>query len=193
MTTILLAAVFLNPSLEPLTAKLESLGYLTGSFIQTDYWALTLDSESSGGMLHLSHPNLFMLEYSDVPGRITGCTGNQVFTVDPDFQEILVYSGTPTGFLHILSTPGEDLSNQLVQQNGDSISVTISGDFDGGITEIQAGYTLSDSMPFFLSTVDVNGNSTSWQLKDLTISDTAPDIFTIPDLPGYALVDAGTI
>ncbi len=193
MTAILFAALLCSPSLAPLTEKLSSIEYLTGSFTQTDYWALTLDSEETSGTLHLSHPNLFLLEYDDVQGRATGCTGDLVFTVDPDFNEILVYTGTPTGFLHILSSPGEGLASTVFTENGDSLTVTISGEFDGGITEITAGYTLSDSLPYFLSTVDANGNSTSWELLNLSISDTAPDVFMVPELPGYSIVDAGMI
>lgn len=193
MTAIFLTAILCSPSLEPLTEKLSSLEYLTGHFIQTDYWALTLDSEESSGTLHLAHPNRFLLEYDDVQGRATGCTGDLVFTVDPEFQEILVYTGTPTGFLHILSAPGEGLASTVFVEKGDSLTVIISGVFDGGITEITAGYTLSDSLPFFLSTADANGNSTAWELDNLSVWNTAPDIFVIPDLPGYSTVDAGTI
>lgn len=193
MTTILLSLVVSTLSLEPLTEKLQSIEYLTGGFVQTDYWALTMDSEESRGILHLAHPNLFLLEYDDIPGRATGCTGDLVFTVDPEFSEILVYSGTPTGFLHILSTPAEGQSSTEYQQNGDSLTVTMSGDFDGGITRMTAGYTLSDSLPYLLVTEDSNGNTTTWELTGLSTADSAPDVFSLPDLPGYSLVDAGSI
>lgn len=193
MVSMLLPLVFSSLSLAPLTEKLESIEYLTGSFVQTDYWALTLDSEASCGTLHLAHPNLFLLEYNDIPGRATGCTGDLVFTVDPEFSEILVYSGSPTGFLHILSTPAEGQSSTEYQQNGDSLVVTMSGDFDGGIVRITAGYTLSDSLPYLLLTEDSNGNNTTWELTGLSTSESAPDVFSLPDLPGYALVDAGSI
>ncbi|HOP26590.1 MAG TPA: outer membrane lipoprotein carrier protein LolA [Candidatus Sabulitectum sp.] len=192
MTSILLSTIVCAAALEPLTARLESLVYLTGSFVQTDYWALTLDSESTSGTLHLAHPNLFLLEYDDVPGRATGCTGDTVFTVDPEFREILVYSGTPTGFLHILYGAEEgDVAS--VEENGDSLAVTVTGTFDGGIRTITAGYTISDSLPYTLSTVDANGNSTRWEIQDLTILQEAPQVFRLPDLPGYAVVEAGTI
>ncbi len=192
MTSMLLSILVCAAALEPLTARLESLVYLTGSFVQTDYWALTLDSESTSGTLHLAHPNLFLLEYDDVPGRATGCTGDTVFTVDPEFREILVYSGTPTGFLHILygAEEGDVVS---LEENGDSIEVTVTGAFDGGIRTITAGYTISDSLPYTLSTVDANGNSTRWEIQDLTILQEAPQVFRLPDLPGYAVVEAGTI
>jgi outer membrane lipoprotein-sorting protein len=193
MAAIIFAIIICNPSLEPLTEKLESIGYLTGSFVQTDYWALTLDSGESCGTLHLAHPNLFMLEYSDYPGRATGCTGDTVYTVDPEFSEILVYTGTPTGFLHILSLPEEGLASTVYREEGDSLTVVISGEFDGGITEITAGYTMSDSLPYFLSTLDANGNSTSWELANLSVHRNPPDVFKIPDLSGYATVDAGSI
>ncbi len=193
MVIILLSLVVSTLSLEPLTEKLESMEYLTGSFIQTDYWALTLDSEVSGGTLHLAHPNLFLLEYDDIPGRATGCTGSGVFTVDPEFMEILVYSGTPTGFLHILSTPAEGGSSAEYRLDGDSLTVIMTGDFDGGITGITAGYTLSDSLPYLLATEDSNGNTTTWELTGLSTSGSPPDVFSLPDLPGYVLVDAGSI
>lgn len=151
------------------------------------------DSEESRGTLHLAHPNLFLLEYDDIPGRATGCTGDLVFTVDPEFSEILVYSGTPAGFLHILSTPAEGQSTAEYQLNGDSLTVTMSGDFHGGITRMTAGYTLSDSLPYLLVTEDSNGNTTTWELTGLSTADSAPDVFSLPDLPGYSLVDAGSI
>ncbi|PIE52385.1 hypothetical protein CSA37_06235 [Candidatus Fermentibacteria bacterium] len=185
--------IVMQLTLEPLTSRLENISYLTGSFTQTDYWALTLDSETTGGNLHLAHPNLFLLEYSDVPGRSTGCTGEGVFTVDPEFQEILLYEGSPEGFLHILNSGDESSSETDITSSGDSVTVTMTGSFDGGITGITAGYTLSDSLPFLLVTVDANGNSTRWDIRDLEVHDSVPDIFKVPELPGYSVVDAGSV
>ncbi len=48
MTTILLCLVFSTLSLEPLTEKLQSIEYLTGGFVQTDYWALTMIPRNPG-------------------------------------------------------------------------------------------------------------------------------------------------
>ncbi len=179
--------------LQPLSERLESVTYLTGSFAQTDYWALTMDSEETSGTMHLAHPNRFLLQYDDSEGRAMGCTGTEVFTVDPVFAEILVYSGSPTGFLHILSSASENDCSIESSQIGDSVTVIASGLFEGGVTEITAGYTLSDSLPFLFSTTDANGNSTSWAIADLQIGDTVPDIFSIPEPAGYSIVDAGTI
>ncbi len=185
--------IVMQLTLEPLTSRLENISYLTGSFTQTDYWALTMDSETTQGNFHLAHPNLFLLEYSDVPGRATGCTGNGVFTVDPEFQEILLYEGSPEGFLHILNSGEESSSETGTTISGDSITVTMTGSFDGGITGITAGYTLSDSLPFLLLTTDANGNSTRWDIRDLEVCDSAPDVFKLPELPGYSIVEAGTL
>lgn len=191
---ILLILILAGASLlQPLSLRLEDTTYMTGTFVQRDYWALTLDSEESSGTMHLAHPNRFLLQYNDSDGKVMGCTGSEVFTVDPVFAEILVYSGSPTGFLHLLSSASESDCTVASTESGDSITVTASGSFQGGVTEIMAGYTLSDSLPFFFSTTDTNGNSTSWTISDLQISDTVPDIFSIPDLSGYSLVDAGTI
>jgi len=177
--------------LQPLSSRLERAVYITGSFEQTDYWALTLDSEVSSGSMHLAHPNLFLLQYDDSRGRAMGCNGTQVFTVDPEFEEILVYSGSPVGFLHILSSVSEEECTAVC--NGDSVTVTAAGLFDSGVTQITAGYTVSDSLPFFFSTTDANGNSTSWEITDIEISDFCPGVFSIPSIPGYSLVDAGTL
>ena len=193
MTPLLICLLAGSSLLQPLSQRLESTLYLYGSFVQTDYWALTLDSETSSGTMHLAHPNLFLLDYDDSEGGVMGCTGTHVFTVDPVFMEILVYSGSPSGFLHILSSVSENdcaVASNLV---GDSITVTASGQFDGGIIEITAGYTLSDSLPFFFSTTDANGNSTSWSIADIQTGDTVPNIFSIPDLTGYTVIDAGTL
>ncbi|MCK5131550.1 MAG: outer membrane lipoprotein carrier protein LolA [Candidatus Sabulitectum sp.] len=193
MNSLLIILMAGTSLLQPLSRRLEEAVYLTGSFAQTEYWALTLDSEVSSGIMHLAHPNRFLLQYSDSEGRAMGCTGTEVFTVDPVFTEILVYSGSPAGFLHILSEASENDCSVVSSEDGDSITVTASGLFEGGVTEITAGYTLSDSLPFFFSTTDANGNSTSWTISDLRISDSVPDIFSIPDLAGYSTVDAGTL
>ncbi len=193
MFSLILCALAGSTLLQPLSERLEDAVYITGSFIQTDYWALTLDYEQASGTMHLAHPNLFLLQYSDITGRSMGCTGSEVFTVDPEFEEILVYSGSPTGFLHILSSVSEDDCTIVSSTGGDSITVIASGEFQGGVSEITAGYTFSDSLPFLFATTDVNGNSTSWSISDIQISDTVPDIFSIPDIAGYSTVDAGTI
>jgi outer membrane lipoprotein-sorting protein len=193
MISFMLCVLTGSTLFQPLEARLQSVTYLTGSFIQTDYWALTMDSGESAGTMHLAHPNLFLLQYSDSEGRSMGCTGEEVFTVDPDFREILVYSGSPTGFLHILSTASESDCSVESSQSGDSLTVIASGSFEGGITEITAGYTLSDSLPFLFSTVDTNGNSTSWFMFNLRIGNSVPDLFSIPELPGYSIVDAGAL
>lgn len=179
--------------LQPLSRRLEGTVYLTGLFVQTDCWALTLDSEVTSGTMHLAHPNRFLLQYNNSEGRAMGCTGTEVFTVDPVFSEILIYSGSPTGFLHILSSVSDDDCTVVSSESSDSITVTASGLFEGGVTVITAGYTLSDSLPFLFSTTDANGNSTSWTISDLQISDTVPDIFSIPELAGYSVIDAGTL
>ncbi len=190
LPVILMAAASL---LQPLSSRLERAVYLTGTFVQTEYWALTLDSETSSGTMHLAHPNLFLLQYNDSQGKVMGCNGVNVFTVDPEFQEVLVYSGSPAGFLHILSSVSEDDCTAVFSEGGDSITVTASGQFDGGITDITAGYTLTDSLPFLFSTTDSNGNSTGWGISGIEISDSVPDIFSIPAPAGYSIVDAGTI
>ncbi len=179
--------------LQPLSARLEKISYLTGSFLQNDYWALTMDSETSSGIMHLAHPNRFLLSYDNSEGRALGCTGTEMFTVDPVFKEVLVYSGSPAGFLHLLITASQDDNIITSSENGDSLIVIASGVFEGGIAEITAGYTLSDSLPFFFSTTDINGNSTSWEMWDLSTGLISPDIFAIPDIPEFSIVDAGVL
>ena len=193
MNLLLIFLVTGTPLLQPLSERLDESVYLTGSFIQTEYWALTMDSETSSGTMHLAHPNRFLLQYTDFEGRSMGCTGTEVFTVDPVFMEILVYSGAPTGFLHLLSSIEEDECTVVSAETGDSVTVTATGIFEGGVTEIIAGYALSDSLPFLFSTADVNGNSTSWTISDLQTFSSVPDVFSIPDINGYSLVDAGTL
>ena len=191
MNFLVFALISAATVLQPLSSRLEHAVFLTGSFEQTDYWALTLDSEVSSGSMYLAHPNLFLLQYDDSQGRAMGCNGTEVFTVDPEFEEILVYSGSPVGFLHILSSVSEEECSAVY--SGDSVTVTAAGLFDGGVTQITAGYTVSDSLPYFFSTTDANGNSTSWEIADIEISDSCPDVFSIPSLPGYSVVDAGTL
>ena len=193
MIHTLLTIVLSTASLEPLTARMESMEYLTGQFVQTDYYALTMDSQESSGTLHLAHPNLFLLEYSDIPGRSSGCTGDTVFTVDPEFMEILVYTGTPSGFLHILSLPDSCSCTAETIETPDSVTVTLTGEFDGGLNTITTRYSREDSLPGYMRTVDLNGNSTSWRLTELMTLPETPDIFRLPAMEGYSVVDAGSI
>lgn len=178
---------------QPLSEKLSEISYLTGSFTQIDYWALTMDSEEASGVMHLAQPNLFLLQYSDIENRAMGSNGEQLYTVDPDFREILVYSGAPDGFLHIISSINQDEADITVTEANDSITVVASGVFDGGLVQISAGYTKSDSLPFLFSTKDANGNSTSWIMADFDLQNTVPEIFSVPEIEGYSIIDAGSL
>lgn len=178
---------------QPLSEKLSEVSYLTGSFTQIDYWALTMDSEEASGIMHLAQPNLFLLQYSDIEDRAMGSNGEQVYTVDPEFMEVLVYSGAPNGFLHIISSINTEEAEIFSTEVNDSVTVVASGLFEGGLVEITAGYIKSDSLPFLFSTKDSNGNITSWIMSDFTLQNTIPDIFSVPEIEGFSLIDAGSM
>ncbi|MBN2587910.1 MAG: outer membrane lipoprotein carrier protein LolA [Candidatus Fermentibacteraceae bacterium] len=186
----LLAAVSSSP-LSPLLDKLSDTGYMTGSFSQTDFWALTLEEESSSGIMHLALPDLFRLSYSDPEGSETGFDGTVLYTVEPDLRQVIIYpSREPESFLHLLSQCDDSTICRTLESGEDSLLFELEGDFGQGIRLMEVGFTLSDSLPFLFSTTDYNGNTTTYRLRDLVTSADCPDgVFSFSAPDGYEIID----
>lgn len=176
--------------LDPLTTKLSNTVFLTGSFIQTETWALTRETEATSGSLGLAHPNLFRLLYTDPPGRVTGCDGTRVYTIEPLNEEVVVYGeSSPEGFLHLLTRA--DADGMIIEGTTAAglCTVSVRGDLGGGVSGMEVCYTLSDSLPMTFATSDVNGNETVWVLSGLEAHDSLPRNFFVLEVPdGYTVV-----
>lgn len=176
--------------LDPLTSKLSNTVFLTGSFIQTETWALTRETEATRGSLGLAHPNLFRLEYTDPRGRVTGCDGTRYYTIEPVHNEVVVYGESgPEGFLHLLNRAGED--GMLIEGTTTAgiVTVSVRGDLGGGVSGMDVCYSLSDSLPTTFATSDVNGNETVWVLSALETHESLPRNYFALEVPdGYTVV-----
>ncbi len=190
---VLTAALAAGTPVSPLVAKLEKAGYVTGFFTETVFHALTMEEETARGTMHLAPPDLFKLAYDDPEGMVTGYDGKILYTIDPDSRQVLVYDGEgPGNFLYLLGCCDDSTACAAVTGSGDSLSVILEGDFGGGIRLMEVGFTLSDSMPFFFSTTDFNGNRTSYRLEDLSIYDTIPaGVFDLEVPEGYLVLEPG--
>ncbi len=194
MNPIVLAVLMMSAEgsgLEPLMTRLNDAGYLTGSFVQADLWALTLEEETSTGTLHIAHPNLFLLEYSDPPGWRTGFDGEMLYTVEADIQQVILYpSSEPGSFLHLIERAADSSSAETVEVLGDSVIVHLQGDLGEGITRMSVGFTMTDSLPFLFETGDANGNLTSYRMRDLVVMDApVPGTFEMVIPEGFTVVD----
>lgn len=187
---IFTAALFLSP-LDPLIDKLENTEYMTGSFVQTDFWALTLEEEVSSGIMHLARPDLFRLCYDDPAGAETGYDGSVLYTVEPDIGQVMVYgSREPESFLHLLEQCGDSTICRVTDQDPDTMVVELEGDFGQGIGSMEVGFCLSDSLPFLFSTTDFNGNTTTYRISGIVTSGTVPEgVFLLRIPEGFELVD----
>ncbi|MEN8208024.1 MAG: outer membrane lipoprotein carrier protein LolA [Candidatus Fermentibacteria bacterium] len=187
----LLLSMTASSSINPLLEKLRNTEFLTGSFTQTDFWALTLEEEISSGTLYLGHPNLFLLSYTEPAGAAKGFDGSVLYTIEADLQQVILYtSGEPGSFLHILEQSSDTTVTESVQMEGDSLIVLLEGDFGEGISRMKVGYTLSDSLPFLFCTTDYNGNRTDYSIWNLTTAVTCPENtfqLILPD--GYTVVN----
>lgn len=177
--------------LDPLTTKIENTVFLTGSFVQTETWALTRESEVTRGVMGLAHPNLFRLSFSSPQGRVTGCNGSSVYTVEPIYREVVIYDESgPEGFLHLLNRARDEGMLMEDTIEGDRVTLFVRGDLGGGISSLVVGYTLADSLPFYFSTADVNGNLTEWSLTGLSAAGSSPPGYfdlVVPD--GYSVLN----
>ncbi len=187
---VLLTSISSSP-LSPLLEKLSDTGYMTGSFSQTDFWALTLEEESSSGTMHLALPDLFRLSYSDPEGSATGYDGTVLYTVEPDLHQVIIYpSREPESFLHLLSQCDDSTICRTLESGDDSLIFELEGDFGQGISLMEVGFALSDSLPFLFSTTDYNGNTTTYRLWDLiTSADYPAGVFSFPAPEGYEIID----
>ena len=191
LKALLLIAAFSSSPVSPLLEKLRETAYMTGSFRQSDMWALTLEEETSCGTMHLARPRLFRLSYSDPDGRATGYDGSVLYTVEPDLGQVILYpSREPDSFLHLLEQCADSTLQRTVESTGDSLFVSLRGDFGQGISFIEVGFTVSDSLPFTFSTTDYNGNTTTYDLWDITTSEQVPQgVFDLEVPQGFEVID----
>jgi outer membrane lipoprotein-sorting protein len=197
MTALLLlaAAVQTSSPLDPLIARMEEVVSLEADFVQRDYWALTMEWETSTGHLLIAAPNLFRLEYSDPPGRVMGFDGEQVFTVEPSTRQVvLTGEGGPSSFLTFLDLGSDESVVLGSEASGDTVTVTLGGELGEGITGMEVCFSSSDSLPLYLATVDANGNRSSWSLSRASVSRTCDTGAFEMEIPaGYQLVRPGDI
>lgn len=176
--------------LDPLTTKIGNTVFLTGTFVQTETWALTRESEVTRGVMGLAHPNLFRLSFTDPEGRVTGCDGSSVFTVEPLYREVVIYDGaSPEGFLHLLNRAREEGMPIQEDIQGDRVTLTVTGDLGGGISSLVVTYSAADSLPRQFATLDVNGNRTEWSFTGLSSQGSWPSGYfdlAVPD--GYSVL-----
>ncbi len=170
---VLLGVAQVSPRapLEPLNARLEAAGSLRGSFVRTDYRVLTMETDTSGGTFILASPNLFVLDFTDPPGRKMGCDGEVSYTIEPSSRQVIVYEERrPESFMGTLRSYGDPSMVDSMEVAGDSVMVWLAGR-GAGIETVAAGYTLSDSLPFLYSTTDANGNTISYFLESVRAAD----------------------
>lgn len=172
----LLISITASSPLSPLLEKMRNTVFMTGSFIQTDSWALTLEEETSSGTMYIARPDLFLLSYTEPMGSAMGYDGSVLYTIEADLQQVLLYpSEEPGSFLHMLERCSDTTITEAFQVTGDSLIVLLEGDFGDGINRMKVGFTLSDSLPFLFSTTDYNGNRTEYTIWDLTTDDFCPE------------------
>ncbi|MCK5065068.1 MAG: outer-membrane lipoprotein carrier protein LolA [Candidatus Fermentibacteraceae bacterium] len=191
----LISSILAVSPLDPLLEKMQNTIFMSGSFTQTDLWALTLEEEISSGIMYIAHPDLFLLKYTDPQGAGTGYDGSYFYTIEPDIQQVIIYPGRePGNFLHMIEKCADSSAAETLEYNNDSLLVLLEGDFGEGIIRMKVGYSISDSLPFLFGTTDVNGNSTSYQMWDITIDNNIPDnIFNMVIPDGYSVVNPGEI
>lgn len=187
---LLVSITTLSP-ISPLLEKMRNTVFMTGSFSQTDSWALTLEEETSSGIMYIAQPDLFLLSYSEPEGSGTGYDGSVLYTIEPDLEQVLLYpSREPGSFLHLIEKCADSTVTENVQYSGDSVSVELEGDFGEGINRMSVGFTLSDSLPFLFSTTDYNGNRTAYGMRDVTTADSyAESVFQLSVPEGYTVVN----
>jgi|WetSurMetagenome_2_1015567.scaffolds.fasta_scaffold00236_11 outer membrane lipoprotein-sorting protein len=180
--------------LDPLSARLSASAFLEADFVQTDYWALTRDEEISSGHISLASPDLFRLDYEDPAGRIVGCDGETVYTVEPASREVLLSGGEGSSLLAFLDLDSDPSLVESVSESGDTVTVVLAGDLGDGITGMTVEFTSSDSLPRSLCTTDSNGNRTTWVLGSPTTRRTVPGgrfALSVPE--GFSVVRPGDV
>ncbi len=191
--TLIIAVLSSVLPLEPVTVRLENAALLTCEFVQTDIWALTLEEETSSGVLYLAPPNLFLFEYSDPPGKKMGFDGEHLYSLDPFFRQVILYrGGEPGSFLHMLERCSDTTLVGSFDMLGDSMIVSLSGDLGEGISSMTVGYSISDSLPWLFRTTDVNNNIVSYTMQDMQVMrEVPPDLFTMTVPEDFELIDSG--
>lgn len=191
---LLLAACSVASSpADPLLARLESAAFLEADFVQSDFWALTRETETSSGHMSLAFPDRFLFEYTSPSPRETGFDGEVLYTVEHSSRQVIVNSeGSCFGFISFLEHARDETLVVSSDTAGDTVTVLLEGDLGEGISGMEMRFTAGDSLPVSLSTTDVNGNSTTWVLSRVTVSRTCPSgAFSLAVPPGYETIRPG--
>lgn len=176
--------------LSPLLAKLEDASMLGGRFVRTDRWALTLEEDTTRGVFSLCEPDLFLLDYSQPEGRRAGYDGSRLYTVEPESEQVVVFSsGGPGSFLHRMRSYADSGRVTAVESRGDSVEVTLEGDLGKGLRRVEVGFFLGDSLPYLFASTDANGNTTTYRLDGVhTSSQPDPDALEMVVPEGFEIV-----
>ncbi len=186
------SAVASSPA-DPLLARLESAAFLEADFVQTDFWALTRETETSTGRMSLAFPDMFLFVYSSPVSRETGFDGATLYTIEHSAKQVIVNSeGSSCGFMSFLDHARDESLVVSSCTAGDTVAVRLEGDLGEGISAMELRFTAGDSLPVSLSTTDVNGNSTTWTLSGVTISERCPPgSFSLTVPSGYETIRPG--
>ncbi len=175
--------------------KLETASLLEADFEQTDYWALTRETEAFTGTLILSRDGRFLLDYSDPEGRRMGFDGETLYTVDPLYMQVLLDSSSqPASFTALLESIRDPEVPATSSCSGDTVFVVMDGPIGQGISRMEFCFLSSDCLPRSLSTFDQNGNWSRWRLSGVSVSDDAPgSVFELVTPAGYEVLRAGDL
>jgi len=175
--------------------KLEAASLLEAGFEQTDFWALTRETEVFTGTLVLSRDGRFLLDYSDPGGRRMGFDGEALYTVDPLYRQVLIDSSSqPASFTALLESIRDPEVPAVSSCSGDTVFVVMDGPTGQGISRMEFCFLSSDSLPRGLSTFDQNGNWSRWRLTGVSVSDDTPgSVFELVTPAGYEVLRAGDL
>ncbi|HRY61192.1 MAG TPA: outer membrane lipoprotein carrier protein LolA [Candidatus Fermentibacter sp.] len=195
ITILLTAACAASGPACGMLEKLESASLLSADFSQSDYWALTRETESSSGRLLLARDGRFLLDYADPEGRRMGFDGSVVYTVDPLYMQVLLDpSSEPASFTALLESAGDPGLATASRISGDTVFVELEGEIGQGISRMSFAYLISDSLPRVLSTYDGNGNRSTWTLRSVSVAGGDPgSSFEMVVPGGYEVLRAGDL
>lgn len=198
MTTVTMLLTAACAASGPACGMLEKLGsasLLSADFSQSDYWALTRETESSAGRLLLARDGRFLLDYADPEGRRMGFDGSVLYTVDPLYMQVLLDpSSEPASFTALLESAGDPGLATDSRINGDTVFVDMEGEIGQGISRMSFCFLMSDSLPRMLSTFDGNGNRSTWTLRSVEVTGADPGSafdLAVPD--GFEVLRAGDL
>ncbi len=186
------------PLVEELLARFARSAGMRAEFLQINRWVVLEEPDSARGLLTVSPPHRFRLEYTEPAGHRMGCDGRYVWTYIPEERQVLRAAWRETTgwgdfFLQSLKEGADSLVTVREVPGGRRVAFLKLGPRpEWGLRELEMEIDLATGNPRAYGYIDEEGNRVRFEFLTVSFPKSLDDElfhFTVPE--SYELLDVG--